>query len=149
MYAAGTRLPPMRARAGSLSAVVAIVVGLSIAGCGGSSDSEKAGNAVESYLAAIAQGEGTTACDLLSTTAQGEAVAAARSAGFAAATCEQAVKAMSAGLETRDRSLLRLATISDVTIDGDTAEARVEGGDAVTLEKTGDAWKISKLPASF
>ncbi len=139
----------MLMRARSVLAVVAIGLGATIAGCGTSSDSEKAGNAVESYLAAIAQGEGTTACDLLSTKAQAEAVAAARDAGFAAATCEQAVKAMSAGLETRDRSLLRLATISDVTIDGDTAEARVEGGDAVTLEKSGDTWKISKLPASF
>ena len=57
MYAAGTRLRPMRARAGSVLAVVAIVIGLSFAGCGGSSDSEKAGNTVEAYLAAVAQGE--------------------------------------------------------------------------------------------
>jgi len=139
----------MPAHGWSASVVVAIAFAAVLAGCGGGTDTEKAGNAVESYLAAIAQGEGTTACDLLSPTAQREAVTAARGAGVTATTCEQAVKAMSARLETRDRSLLRLATISDVTIDGDTAEARVEGGDAVTLEKSGDAWKISKLPASF
>ncbi len=148
MYAAGTRLRPMRTRAGSVSAVVAIVVGLSVAGCGTSSDSEKAGNAVELYLAAVAQDDGATACGLLSPAAQTEAVAAAHGAGATAGTCTLAVKALSAGLGNSDRSKLRLATVSDVTIDGDTAQARLEGGDAVPLVKSGGAWKISKLPAT-
>ncbi len=139
----------MDVRWAAVLAAAAIAAAGAVSGCGGESDEVKAQHTVEAYLAAFADGAGVKACAELSPRARADAVRAARRAGSAAATCPAAVAALAAGLEPRERSLLLLATVSDVRVGDTTAEARLEGGDALTLVRASGGWRIKELPSSF
>jgi ketosteroid isomerase-like protein len=106
-------------RGGTLS-VGAGVVALTIAACGGqssgSTDVAKVKQTVVRELAALANGDGATACSLA--TASGRAKVQSAIAG---ASCEEVVKRFAQQVPQRVKDGMLTAKVKHVTIKGDTA----------------------------
>lgn len=129
----------MKLVAGMLVALVA----LAAAGCG-SSDEDKVEDAVIEYVDAVAEGDGSKACEQLTTEAQ-EAVAGG--------DCAERVERLSANLSEGQRNAFAEAEVIEVTIDGDQGSARLTTPDqpeddpdaygVVPVEKQDGDWKVS------
>jgi len=138
-----------------IGAVTALLVGFLVAGCGGGTDDvAKVKQTMTRFLAAMADGDGATACSLATASAQAKLERASPGT-----SCEQDVSILSGRLSSEIKDGLRSAQIKKVTIDRDTATVQdaditstrgsltgfLQPGSAPTvLKKQSDgSWKIS------
>ena len=134
-------------RAPTIAAALAAAV---VSACGSSSGSNGANNAstpstaVKTYLTALANGDGATACGALTPALQEQELKLVRSQGIKASSCPNLVSQLRAHITSAQRSLLLNATISRVTVQGSTAMVTVKGAaHATTLTKSGGKWLIA------
>jgi hypothetical protein len=124
----------------------ALAAGL-LAGCGGDGPSD-AEQVVDSYLQAIADGDGEKACEHLTEAVQRQLIDAAP-AELGAGDCPAAAEAIAGALTEQQRRQLRDTQYGEVTVDGDRATVPIQGGGTVQLTKTGSgayearSWQIS------
>jgi hypothetical protein len=139
-------------RRGLLAALAVVVL---LAGCGGDgdagptltftgSDEEQVAATVNAMTAAIAAGEGTTACALMTERGQRQMVRFGRQAAGTDAidTCAEAVPAaMDAGYDPGDFRV----TVGDVSIEPgpDEAQANCEFRGGFLLERTDAGWRVN------
>ena len=130
--------------------LVALLLALTLAACGGTTDStqdfdgaqQDVAQAIEDLEEAGQEDEPRRICQALL------AKAVVDSIEGAGGTCEEAVDK---ALDQTDTFSL---TVESVRISGNTARARVETGvdeekiETIELVREGDAWKISKLPGA-
>lgn len=150
-----TRPPIRRKRPGAT--VLACVLGVAVAGCGGSpapSAQQQVTQVLHSYLTAQAAGDGQTACALLTPAAQSQLIAAVVKAGkgllSATTSCQDAVGLVRAVAGARALAALNSARIEQVQVHGDSATAEVAGGTVfgrqqVRLVKS-STWMIDGVP---
>jgi hypothetical protein len=165
---------PMASK-GALRRVAALaLVPLAFAGCGGSKsksaeqsqpESAKASKAdsaeviavVHRYYAALASGNGSEYCSLLTDATKERLLrqiqAASRSQGNL--TCPQVVKVLRRGIRQDQITALKQAKAAVVSLSGDNATVSATlsiGGQSratvVTLSRTAAGWLIGKLPGS-
>jgi hypothetical protein len=143
------------------SAVAAIVaVALAVGGCGSSSkpkvsEPQQVESVLRSYLSAQTSGDGQTACALLTESAQREleTVVSRDAKGLLPGrpSCQEAVAAVKAFAPANLLNALSKAQIGQVRVQGDHATAEITDGTVfgrqqVTLERSGDTWKIAGVP---
>jgi hypothetical protein len=135
------------------SIVAALAVALALTGCGGRSDADKAKEALTTFMAAIARGDGKTACGLADAAGRQRLVTAAKGR----LSCESVVAAIATRIPPDVRTGLENAEIRRVTVRGNTAtvddaditssKGRLSGflnGDTPEkLVKEGGRWKVS------
>jgi hypothetical protein len=143
--------------------VAACLLATLAAGCGAahkppaekSSDQAQVTTVLHSYLHAQAQGDGTTACGLLTPAAQNQLIGLVVSAGKGLITsrpsCSDAVGLAHAVAGAQLLSALESARVEQIHINGTSATAQVVDGTTfkpqrVTLEKTGGSWRIAGVP---
>src|SRR4051794_35968961 len=118
-----------------------------VGGCGGSDESaRRPGDVVKDYLAALADGDGTKACQQLTGEATRDAIDAVKKEipEFKATDCETALTKLAKNLGEDERAALRDAKVAETTEKGDSATVKVK--DAVTdtkLTKGSAGWLIS------
>jgi|SRR5579884_1579347 len=121
---------------------IAMAVAVLPAGCGGSSDSGQISGTIKTYLAAIAHGDGKTACAQLTSDVARELSHAA--AGLGATSCPQAVRAVARHLSGHAQQILLNAQVTSVQVSGHRAAAHVKGATRVfDMTKIGGRWLIS------
>jgi hypothetical protein len=131
-----------------------------VVGCGAAapqpSERDQVDTALHSYLRAQAEGDGTTACGLLTAGAQNQLIGLVVSAaGRLIATrpsCSDAVGLVGSVAGAKVASALEHARVTQIQLGGSRATAQVADGAAfrpqrVTLVKTGGSWKIAGIPA--
>lgn len=136
---------------------LALIAGTAVlvTGCGGGgeSDEDKIRNVVEDYNSAVADKNGSAACELLTADAKRQIadldVNAVREG--AKGRCESSVKRLDSLKGAAPLGRLKLAKVGDVRIRGDTAQADVRNSDppataTAELTKSGDDWVISSAP---
>jgi hypothetical protein len=120
---------------------LAVLVVLSIAGCGGPSDKEKVETTVRDYFTAFASSDFNKACDELAAPTREELVKAARTKDCPAALQRGAQRAE----VKRFQSRLKDAEVVSVQVKDKTAVAKVRALGSTTslpLTKEGDSWKV-------
>lgn len=123
--------------------------GLFIAGCGGGGSKPKGDRAQVQQVAkefsdAFADGDGASACDLMTTEGKAELQKAAVFIG--AVGCENAVKAAAKQLDAADREKVKHRTIDTMEVTGDFAIVRPSFGDPIKLRKKSGQWLVD-IPA--
>ena len=129
----------------ALSTVAALAALTGIAACGSSkSDAAKAHDTVKTFLSAAARGDGSKACDQLSTPTRSQIDASGQG------SCSTIIGQLSGKLTSDQKS--KVDNIDPkVTVHGKTATATYQsvtgpGMRTVLLVKEGSNWKISGLP---
>jgi hypothetical protein len=139
---------------GSRRVVAAVVASgfLAVAGCG-DSDADKAKRALTDFMAAIAKGDGKTACGLADASGRRRLVTAAKGR----LSCEGVVAAIAGRIPPDVKTGLENAEIKKITVHGNTAtvddaditssKGRLAGFLSGTtpekLVKEGGSWKVS------
>jgi len=118
-----------------------------VAGCGDSGDSEEGvTKSVREWTAALSEGRGDAACELMLPSAQAEfaTFAGAFIKAGPPADCERNVKRFYAKLTGIPRRQIHDADVDDVSIDGDRASVKMADGgpNELLLVKDGDEWRI-------
>ncbi len=143
--------------------VAACLLTILAVGCGSgqkhtttpASDQANVNAVLRSYLNAQAQGDGPTACGLLTTAAQNQLIDLVVSAGKGLITsrpsCSDAVGLAHAVAGAQLLSALQSARVEQIRVAGSGATAQVVDGNTfkpqrVTLEDTGGSWKITGVP---
>lgn len=132
------------------------------AGCGSATHKSpppdaqaQARQAVYSYLRAQSQGDGATACGLLTASGQNELVTLVVKDGKGLITsrpsCTDAVGLVHAFAGAKLLGALASARVAQVSVNGSSASAEVVDGSAfrpqqVRLERSGAQWKIAAVP---
>jgi hypothetical protein len=132
---------------------IAVIALCTLAGCGGDKDASSPSAAgttdpqalVTRYFAALAAGDGTTACGLLTVAAQQELQQLPE--GERARSCEEAVAQLG-----RESLPVRHPRLQDLRASGPTATAQITSKDppydsGVLLRREGGGWKIAYPPA--
>ena len=142
--------------AGGLACLLAA---LAVTGCGGGqapSDPQQVTQALRSYLRAQTNGDGMSACALLTDAAQQQLIAAVVNAAKGALptrpSCADAVGLVRAVAGSDFLRALSSARIERVQVRGARASADVIDGtqferQRVSLQKTGGLWRIAGVPA--
>ena len=130
----------MGMRVGGL--VLAVVVGMLVAGCGGSDGADSPEDAVNTFFEATVDKDAEALCGVI-TEESGTQAAEQEDAD----TCEEGVEKSFASDDIDDTiSQIEGAEVGEATIDGDTATVAVtssEGDEGeVTVVKDGDVWKV-------
>jgi hypothetical protein len=128
------------------AALVVVLLGTSGCGGGGGNGRSDVESVVQAYLRALADGNGTEACDQLTGDAGREAVeyVSARLPDAGVTSCSDALENIAGGLGGDEKAILRDAKITEATIEGDNATVTVEGGtDPASLTKVKGQWFIS------
>lgn len=115
---------------------LALATALIVAGCGGSSDEDDVTAAVESFTAAIENGDSRAVCDSFSASTIEDLEASG--------SCEDVLDA-GFGLLGEEEVDLPDYEVSSVSVDGDRAEATLAVGseeDPLTLVREDGAWKV-------
>lgn len=135
--------------------IVLLIAGLAatcpvLAACGGATSTPT--SAIKTYLSALADGNGATACaQLTGKVKRSVAPALAEDLpGQRLTTCEDAIKAISKQAGADDKRRLKSVKVADVKITGKTATARVLGGQQpeqgeIHLVRSGERWLIASL----
>jgi hypothetical protein len=134
------------ARNGTLALASALGVGLAATGCGASSlgGGSTPTATVKAYLAAIGNGDGGTACKMMTSSLQTRALSSAHSQGIKAGDCPALFSQFKVHLSSRQRSEFLNAKIASVSQTSDTATVTVVGGSSQpTLVKNGGRWFIN------
>ena len=116
---------------------------LALAGCG-QSDEDKVKETVNSYITALADGDGDKACGLVSKAA-GDQIKTQSKAKDCAAAIESFTKSSDGAAV---KKAFKSAKVEKVEVKGEkaTATIRVEKQTApLPLEKSGDEWKLSSV----
>lgn len=125
----------------AVGAGMAAALGGGGAGGGNTSPAGQIGATVETYLTAVADGDGATACAQLTPGAQSEVVEKAPSG---AKTCADAIGSESRSISPSYRSVLLAAIVSNVQVNGGLATATVQGAPAtLSFTKVGGRWLIN------
>jgi hypothetical protein len=133
------------------STVPAVALVLSVSACGDDGTSGSPADAVRSYNAAVADGDGERACERLDGTAQDELRESAQ--GSIRGSCEKVVEALAAFYDEATKERLRDAKVK-AEPQGDRATATFSapaalGGpareQAYELRRVDDSWKIASL----
>jgi hypothetical protein len=122
--------------------IVAVFMALA-AGCGGaSSDTSQISSTLTTYLSAVADGNGRTACDQL--TGEEARTVLDVSASVGATSCVDAIDKSSQNLGSAEKQRLRGAKVMNVHVNGDRATADALGAtQRAQLVKSGGRWLIS------
>lgn len=129
--------------------IAAAVAAAALSACGSSSSSSNdnassPATAVKSYLTAIANGDGATACGALTPSLQEQELKLARSQGIKTSSCPNLVSQLKAHITSAQRKVLLNAQVSRVTVQGSTATVTVKGAThPTTLTKSGGKWLIA------
>jgi Domain of unknown function (DUF4878) len=125
-----------------LCAIVAAAA-LAIAGCGGGDDTGTPAGTAEAYFKAIQEGDGATACSLLT----GDALRGTATSGVEAGNeCATAVSGMTGGAfedvsaETQEESASAATVLVTLAVSGQ-GRSQISVG----LVKDGEEWKIASL----
>ncbi len=109
------------------------------------SDEERVEKTLTTYLTAVVEADGPTACAQLAPAARDDLVTSVAGAR----DCEDAVRRYRSGLTAQQREELRTARVTEVSIEGDHATARVAGAESGSLEQVEGEWRISaRSPAN-
>jgi hypothetical protein len=122
------------------------VVALVAAGCGATSQADKAKSVVKTFLTAAAKGDGAKACGQLSADARRLLESAT------SASCPKVIQELGSRTSARQRSGVGQIEPT-VSVHGNTATATYRGVTGarqlrtLTLQKVGGRWEISQLPS--
>ena len=127
------------------AACIALLV--AVAGCGDNGTTEEeVTKSVRNWTAALSEGRGDAACELMLPSAQAEfaTFAGVYTKTGPASDCEGNVKRFLAKLTGIPRRQIHDADVDDVTIDGDRASVDMADGgpNELLLVKDGDEWRI-------
>ena len=130
-------------------AVVALCCGWMLFGPvpGGGNQEPAVKKTVDSYVKAFAEGDGKTACDLLTEAARNAVIG--MSGRIGATDCPSAMQKTRQLGGSEVRSIARKIRVRKVDVKGGTARVtlRAAGEDSVAeLERVGHDWKIASLP---
>ena len=123
---------------------------LAAAGCGGDDDKDKVRETVQAYVDSFVKGDAARTCSLMTEETRREFVKGARPLA-PTSDCATATIAVRAAAGRKAIDALRDAKISKVTIQGNSASARLKassGESVATLTKKGGEWKVSSAPGS-
>jgi hypothetical protein len=138
-----------------------LIASLIAAGCGGGSkapsDAERVASTIKDYLRLQAEGDTAQACALLTASGRRQltryVAEQARSTPLATGglTCDRAIALVRLVAGTELLDAMRNAEVENVHITGPRANAEVVGAGEVgrrpvSLQKTGDVWKIRAVP---
>ena len=125
--------------------VATLAVATALAGCGGGKSArDRVKSIVTTYLTALADGDGATACAVLTDGQQQAVVGAAAAAGVSSGSCARVLGGIAATLDAGAKSKLREARVTSVSVHGSRAIVRVAGGSAAAeLEKRSGRWLIA------
>jgi hypothetical protein len=126
--------------------VAAMIVAVVLAGCGGSDDEQKISDTVQTYLSALAEGDGAEACDQLTGEEAGRVFEeeATMLPELRVSSCADALSKLGDTLGGEGRQTLEGAETTNVKVDGDSATAELVGGTrTVHLRKDDGRWFIS------
>lgn len=127
--------------------IAATLVGASLMGACGGSDEDEIRDTVDTYLHAVAKGDGQTACAQLNGEGEGELIAGtARQlpAQLATTDCAEIIALLSGALSQNERDLLRDALIDEIVVSGDKASVSVIGASVEPrLVESDGSWLIS------
>jgi hypothetical protein len=130
--------------------VVALL--LTVAGCGSDGSASSPGDAVRSYNAAVADGDGKRACDLLDSAAQKQLRDSTQ--GAIRGSCRQVIETLAAFYDDATKQRLRETKKVDTQIHDDSATATFaspvalggpDGQATYELERVDGDWKITSL----
>lgn len=130
------------------STIAAALAAAALSACGStSSSSQNAGNpsaAVKTYLTALANGDGATACGALTPALESQELKLARSQGIKVSSCPNLVSQLRAHITSAQRAVLLNAKVNRVTVQGSTATVTVKGAtQPTTLTKSDGKWLIA------
>ena len=135
-------------RAGALALVVAAAL---LAGCGGGdrrSDRDEVASAVGAFSKALGAGNGSAACELLTTQAQAELVT--RAASLAGTRdCASVITKIHDAAGDEVNAAFSSATVADVKVMGETATATLTASGhraPVSLAKEDGEWRLQGVP---
>jgi hypothetical protein len=123
----------------------ALAAAAAAAGCGGQSDAHAAKTAMQNFLAAIHDGNGSRACSLLAPDA------ASQLGRGSAANCPQ-VLASATAQQRQQIGKLRVSSVkvsgkrASVTLDYSAAGNLPHGSGPSSMVKVGGAWKVENIP---
>jgi hypothetical protein len=127
-------------------AVVALVLGLALAGCGGGDDETGAvRSTVQAYIDAFVKGDGARTCALMTARTRAQFVKGARPLAQTD-DCAKAVVAVRGAAGPKAIGAMRAARISNVKVDGRSATAVLSassGQSIATLTKEAGHWRVS------
>jgi ketosteroid isomerase-like protein len=132
------------------AAVASLVVALAVAGCGGGDDKDDVRATVQAYLDSFVKGDAARTCSLMTEETRTEFVKGARPLA-PTSDCATATIAVRAAAGRKAIDALRDAKISKVTVQGNSASAKLKarsGESVATLTKQGGEWKVSSAPGS-
>lgn len=118
---------------------------VALGACGGG-DEGAVEDTVQTYLSALANSDGATACDQLTGEAQREVVASMRAQlpELETTTCEDGLTMLGANIGADEEGALADVEFESVVIDGDSATATPEAGTGeAELVKVDGRWLIS------
>jgi hypothetical protein len=124
----------------------AVIVALIITGCGDSGDEQKVADTVQTYLSALAEGDGAEACNQLTGEEAGRVFEeeATMLPELGASSCADALSKLGETLGGEGKQTLERAETTNVKVDGDSATAELVGGTkTVHLRKVDGRWFIS------
>ena len=124
----------------------ALITAVALASCGGqaTSASDQVAGALKTYLAALARGNGATACDRLT-----DAFVQRHIQGAGTTTCTQAIQVLAGQLGGDGKAALEHAKVVNIHVRGATATAVIRGGtQEATLNRTGGRWLIASEHAA-
>lgn len=127
----------------------AIVSAVALAGCGGGAGDD-AKFAVKTYVNAFVNGDGETACGLMTRSTRSQFVK--RTKALTKTTdCPSAIEAIRTQAGQTALDALRKVKYSDVKVQGSTAQVKLTSGKSsttATLLKEGGGWKVSGAPGT-
>lgn len=128
----------------AIGATAVIAAGLAGCGGGGSSDLSSPSATAKTYLSAVGNGDGKTACSALSPDLQQKALQGAKASGLKANTCPDLFSQVKAHLTSDERKRFLNAKVTSVSQSGNHATLTVAGAsDSPALTKIGDKWLIT------
>jgi hypothetical protein len=134
------------------AAIVALTLAF-LPACGGKSDADQAKQTMTSFLAALAKGDGKTACGLATASGRARLVRAAKGR----VSCEALIGLISTRLPPAVKTGLENAQVGKITISGNSATiqetditsskgnltAFLRSGTPTQLVKEGGSWKVT------
>jgi hypothetical protein len=128
-----------------LLVIVLAVLAATVGACGGESDEDKAKSTVEDYLKAVTDGNGDSACKLVTDQTRKRIERGGRR------TCAATISSLNTGSGKAVLRQFKKAKVENVKVSGDTATAsiRIAGlSQPAKLRKQGGDWKLDSSSAA-
>ncbi|HNC16339.1 MAG TPA: hypothetical protein PLV77_10585 [Solirubrobacterales bacterium] len=120
-----------------LIGVAVLGAALLLAGCGGDSDEDQAGEVVSNFAAALADGDYAAACEMYSPKTH----EFFKDTSDVTGGCEPGIERVYSGLS--HEKLEAYGDVEEVTIDGDKATVEQASGDYTILQKVDGEWMLT------